>query len=47
MKWRSLLLPLGATVLGCSGDSQPVDPGAGALTVEVRNNLFAPASLQV
>jgi plastocyanin len=48
MKRKSLLLPLcAAALLGCSGDSEPVDPGAGALTVAVRNNLFAPATLQV
>jgi len=48
MKWKSLLLSLcAAALLGCSGDSQPVDPGAGALTVAVRNNLFDPATLQV
>ena len=48
MKRKSLLLPLcAAALLGCSGDSEPVDPGAGALTVAVRNNLFDPATLQV
>ncbi|HEY5939462.1 MAG TPA: plastocyanin/azurin family copper-binding protein [Gemmatimonadales bacterium] len=48
MEWKSLLLALcTAALLGCSGDSQPVDPGAGGLRVAVRNNLFAPATLQV
>lgn len=51
MKWKSLLPSLcAAALLGCSGDSspsEPVDPGAGALTVAVRNNLFDPAALQV
>jgi plastocyanin len=51
MKWKSLFLPLcAATLLGCSGDSvspPPDDTGGNGLTVAVRNNLFAPASLQV
>ena len=39
-----------ATLHGCSGDSTsppPDDAGGGGQTVAVRNNLFAPASLQV
>jgi plastocyanin len=36
-------------LLGCSGDDSTTDPGDGdsAATVEVRNNFFAPAALDV
>jgi plastocyanin len=51
MKWKRLLPMVAALALGgCSGGSsptQPGDPGGSGMTVAVRNNLFAPVTLQV
>ena len=48
MKWKRLLPMVAALALGgCSGGSSPTQPGDVGPTVAVRNNLFAPATLQV
>jgi len=51
MKWKHLLTTVAALALGgCSGggsSTQPDDVGGSGPTVAVRNNLFAPATLEV
>lgn len=48
MRWKRLLTTIAVLALGnCSGGSSPTQPGDVGATVAVRNNLFAPATLQV